>query len=150
MDENLMKAYLETDYVVFYKDSKIIIKIDQNNGFLDQLLNDNNATSCIFITAYNPQSELFSAEKNQKNQDLLIKDLSNYKFFYGEGCSVDNTWLPEKSLLVLDISIDETKKLMRKYNQKAVVIYSIFDKAKLFFSKKGSITILKYKLFVNF
>lgn len=133
MDENLLKAYLETDYVLYYKDRKIIIKIDQNNVFLDKLLTDNNAKFCIFITAYNPQSIVFSEKENKKNQLKLINDLVNYQFFYGEGHSLDSTWLPEKSLLVLDISINETKNLMKKYNQKAVVSYYLGEKAELFF-----------------
>lgn len=119
----LIKAYLATDYCFKVNGKEICINIGKTNQELDDLLEKLNANQWIFITAYNPMSEQYSDQENQKRQNNLIRDIENLKlkYFFGEGRGQDKDWSPEQSLLVIDIKNSDALALIKKYNQKAIV-----------------------------
>lgn len=121
--DQLIKAYLQTDYCFKVDDKEICINIGVKNQDLDNLLEKLNASQWIFITAYNPMSEKYSDQENQNRQNNLIEDIKNQKlkYFFGEGRGQDKNWAPEQSLLVIDIKDQDTLVLIKKYNQKAIV-----------------------------
>lgn len=132
IDESLLLAYKNTDYRL--KNTRISIKIDEINPLLDEFLIDNNAYSWIFISADNPQSQLVSEKENlQKRTELLHFCKNNhYRYWPGQGIPATDDWPIEESLLVLDLGEDEILELMRRFEQKAVVMGALGREAEVF------------------
>jgi hypothetical protein len=126
----LLQAYLETDYCV--DDVDIVIKIHQRNPLLDQLLQENNATTWAFITSDNPRSQSLSDEENTRRFNefqSLVKDMPlPYHLGYGKG---QGDWPPEKSILIIGLIRDKATEFARRFEQNAIVFGSIGERAEL-------------------
>ena len=117
-NRELKSAYAKTRYIV----EDIVIQVGKKNEKLDNLLIENNCTTYAFITAYNPLSELLTAEQNELRHKQLINyvETRGYKFVlgYGEGTK---GWPNEMSLLIIDISKEEAIACGIAFNQKAII-----------------------------
>ena len=130
----LINAYKETDFVVY--DPAIVIKVNQANSLLDELLLKNQATAWAYITAWNPYSELTDKNLNEERNDQLRKDIRPYKFFEGEGVGSDLSWEPEKSFLIIGIDRKHAIEIGKKYRQNAIVVGNIYEAAELLWIKE--------------
>ena len=115
----LIAAYKNTRYHVF--NTGITICIDENNVLLDELLRKQDAKSWAYITAYNPFSQTFTAEANDARHRLLLQSVAAFSSFEGEGKGADESWPPEKSLLILGISKEQAIAIGNEYEQNAIV-----------------------------
>ena len=130
MDNGLLSAYENTSFNVYQP--KISIRIGVINKELDNLLLTNQCETYAFVTAYNPCSALKSHEENRKLNEALFRDLiDEYQLFEGEGVGEDISWEPEKSFLVLGITLDDAKAIGVKYSQNAIVFGRIGKKPEL-------------------
>lgn len=133
MEPELINAYKNTSYNVF--DPPISIKIDTQNPELDALLERYDLTHWAYVTALNPFSELLTAEENEERHKQLNKRLNEYLYFEGEGVGTDAFWNPEKSFLILGISMKDAAKLGIYFQQNALVVGKLKDVAELLLLK---------------
>jgi hypothetical protein len=122
IEPELLEAYVNTTYEVFYNEKIIKLRITEYNFEIDKLLDKHGSKSWVFITACNPHSKKLTETENNKRQAELLTDLNGYKTFPGTGKPDDEQWDPEISVLVLDLSDEILAKLAKKYSQNAVVI----------------------------
>lgn len=116
----LIKAYKATEYRVF--SPSMTISIGKVSDELDNLLKENNEEDWAFVTSCNPFGRDCSMDENNSLYDSLLKDISKFKYFEGEGQGIDSTWAPEKSILIIGISKSESISIGNKYNQNAILI----------------------------
>jgi hypothetical protein len=125
-----LSAYENTSFNVYQP--KISIRIGVINKELDNLLLANQCETYAFVTAYNPYSALKTYEENRELNEALYRDLiDHYQLFEGEGVGEDISWEPEKSFLVLGITLDDAKAIGVKYSQNAIVFGRIGEKPEL-------------------
>jgi hypothetical protein len=117
--KELIEAYKETDFNIY--EPQITINVGKVNQELDQLLTTHNCIDWAYITAWNPYSEITDAKLNEQNNNQLRNDLIGYTVFDGEGVGSDPSWEPEKSFLILGISLDDAVLIGKKYRQNAIV-----------------------------
>jgi hypothetical protein len=129
----MIKAYTETDFIVY--EPAIVIKVGQVNSRLDELLIQYNKTSWAYITAWNPYSAPTDKNINEERNHQLRNDISQYKFFDGEGVGTDPSWESEKSFLILGIDRADAVRIGKKYRQNAIVVGEIHQKAELLWIK---------------
>lgn len=123
-NKELLEAYKNTTYRVYLEcNSFIDLFIDKLNLDIINLLNKYNSNNAIFITAYNPYSKLLNKEENELRQNELIEEIKqlDLKYFYGDGVGLDNSWEPEKSILVLNVDKETMNYLIEKFEQNAIV-----------------------------
>ena len=116
----LEQAYRNTRYLVFNTD--IEIKIEQYSPQLDILLDKHNANEWAFITSENPFSKQLTTEENVTRHQQLLEKVKEYLHFEGEGIGEDESWKPEKSLLILGISAAEAIAIGKHFEQNAIVL----------------------------
>lgn len=126
---SFIEAYQTTKYHVF--ESEIIIEIGKVSEPLNELLKKNKATNWAFITSINPYSKVLTEQENELRFNSLINDIYSYSFYDGEGVGENPEWLPEKSVLIIDITIDKAIDLGDKYEQNAIVTGKFNEPASL-------------------
>ena len=115
----LIEVYKNTRFTVFVP--SIEFKIEEVNQSIENLLNDNNSDTWAYITAFNPNSEIIPDKENNQRFQQLIKYLDEYKTYIGEGIGEDPAWVPEKSILVLGISLEEASRIGKYFGQNDIV-----------------------------
>ena len=124
VEDTTWDAYLRTVFEVDspQQDKPIKIRIDEESAELDELLRSNDAKSWVFITAWNPDSDLRSrSENDQRNQRLRAKLVANaLQVFSGRGLGEDERWEPEESFFVPGASIRFGVELGREFGQAAI------------------------------
>ena len=125
LDKKLLQAYKNTDYILM--DQNITIKIGQKNKELSYFLIDNKAYSFTFITAYNPKSKILSKEQNERANKSLEGKLKSLGFRCLSANAKDpkRLWPDEPGFIVLDLPLEENKKLAMSFKQNAVVYGNI-------------------------
>lgn len=122
LSEELIRAYLETEYRVF-SDPQISIWLGDKNPGLDDLLRRYGNSSAAFITACNPYSQLLSDEANDLLQNRLFSDLNalGVQIIEGIGMHPGGGWPGEPSYLILGITRDFAIELGKSYKQNALI-----------------------------
>ncbi len=117
-----VKAYRETNFNVFTS-APFTLKVDVASSKLPALYTLYSSTTCVFITACNPFSEVVSDEENVHLQSNFEKYLKDAKLSYviGEGKHPSGDWEGESSFLVFGLGIEESKKLGIELKQNAIV-----------------------------
>ena len=115
-------AYTETDFIV-HDEQVLILHIDEYNAELNKLYKAYNTSTCTFITAYNPYSQVLKESVNiARNQDLAAElDGKALKYLPAKGIHYSGDWPVEASYLVLGLSYEESCELGKKYEQNAIV-----------------------------
>lgn len=135
IDKELENYYKDTDYIVYPNNifqEGLTINIDLTTDLLDKYLESMNLSTWVFITAYNPYSNIQNEQLNHISQNKLINEIKDkYIYFSGEGKGRNSDWEPEKSILILGITEIQALELKSKYQQNAVVYGEIYHKAKL-------------------
>ena len=133
MDSELMDAYQHTAYTI----SGFEIRIGQRNPQLDFLLEANQKTEWIYITAWNPKNENWNIARNQKaNSELLLRlQMEDWILLSGWGIGDQRDWPPEASFLALGCSLEQGKKIAREFQQIAFLYGSKRDIPKLIYTE---------------
>lgn len=133
LDEHLQKAYKNARYEVYKP--PLSFSIGQKHPEMDKALLQlySDYQNWAFITAFNPASVSQSATFNTRNQKELLKLIrkKGYNYLEGEGGSHDDSWPPEKSILIINIAEKEALALARQFGQKAIVFGKKGGKAQL-------------------
>lgn len=121
IDQQLLNDYRMTVYQI--TEFLIAIKIGQANPALEILLEQQNASTWAFVTAWNPKSVLLSQIENETRHQALIKwvEQENYLYFNGKGMGSDKNWEPEISLFILNIPKAKAVEIGKYFNQNAMV-----------------------------
>lgn len=129
MTDNFIKSYLQTLYVVdaFMEP----IQIGRHSAEADKYCIENGFEYWAFITARNPLSVSLSISENKKRNNELLSDLVKYLVLTGRGEDPQGLWVPEESLFVAGIHKEEAIDIGIKYQQRAIVIGEVNNKAKL-------------------
>jgi hypothetical protein len=132
----LAKYYRNTEYLTFVKDVAIALRIGKSSRAMDRLLLGHGAKTAVFITAWNPRSEVASPSKNRKWNKSLFRDLQSIGkvAIFGQGRSLDHRFF-EDSFLAIDLTKQEGLKFAKKYSQNAFVFYRLKSKAQLIWAK---------------
>lgn len=131
IDQQLLKAYQETIYQVVKP--SISIEINVLNPILNAFLQENDAYSWAFITAWNPKSQLLSSKENKQKLEELVKMVkkAGYLYFPGKGIGKDQTWEPEQSLFILNITKAEAIRIGKYFDQNAIVFGDLLHLSEL-------------------
>ena len=119
----LTKHYLDTMYSVFINEEQYDIKIGKPvplgiNKLLDK------EKSAVILTAWNPRSQLLSAQENKTRNNELKSAINQYTVFraLGQGSDLsDTSWSAEESYLILGIHKEDANKLAVEHGQYAYV-----------------------------
>ena len=116
-----MDAYREADYVVF-AEPEFVLKIGEPSSRLDALLEEEGATTAVFLTAANPRSKPQSAAQNASALSALdqLVAAAGYPWRAGEGREPDGSWV-EPSRLIIGIYRENAEALGRLFGQNAIV-----------------------------
>ncbi|AEE53977.1 DUF3293 domain-containing protein [Haliscomenobacter hydrossis] len=136
IDERLLQAYLSSTYRVYQgTDECTDIFIGRKHPVLDQYLLEMGLQNWVFITAWNPRSQILSIEENITKQTRLLAEVHNtgLSYFPGEGIGTDEEWPPEQSLWVPGVSLAVAVDWGKRFEQNAVVWGELGGKAELVF-----------------
>jgi hypothetical protein len=121
MNDDLIKAYNATDYVVD-DDPPLVLNIGARNDGVRILFASFNVESAAFITAWNPAGKQLDLDKNIDRQLQLLAMIEQMRlnYFPGRGEHPDGEW-SEDSYLVLGITQDKALQLAIHFDQNAFV-----------------------------
>lgn len=131
ISDELIAAYCQTNYSVSAAD-EFIIRIGQISEQAKKLLGDDSTRGAVFITAWNPFSQIQSdAENASANQALKTELLQmNLHVIDGYGSSLDANWR-EDSFFAYPVSKSTATALCCRYQQNAVVFVDSNGRAEL-------------------
>ena len=130
MDENFKNS--------LYDVTPIQIRVGQENPVLNFLLQCNQKTEWIYITAWNPNGEQASNGQNKRQNGELLEELQkrDWVILPGFGIGDARDWPPEASFLVLGCSKEEGRLLAKRFEQKAFLYGSERDKPSLVYMER--------------
>lgn len=119
---DLIASYKTADYQVIVNTDVITLHIDQYSASLHQLLIKSDHQCAVFITAFNPLSQVQSSQINLTHNAQLRKALTQYTNLVFEGISTDplKLWPAEQSFLALGIDLKTAKTLGKQLDQNAI------------------------------
>ncbi len=139
--EELLEAYLATEYRVFAPDGIIVLKARGLSAELARLQASFDVNNSAFITAYNPYSQPTDDTVNQHYQEHLIAAVnSRWQYLPGEGVDPSGKWPVEPSLLILGIRLIAALELGRKFHQHAIIFADVRGRTDLLFCQVASIS----------
>ena len=111
-------AYLATDYKVNAAEP-FVLNVGQPSTELAEWFKTNNEDQAAYITAWNPFGEKISDDENHVAEQKLITEIESRDLSYlkGESSDPSGLWPSEPSLLVLGISLESAKVLVKRYRQ---------------------------------
>ncbi len=119
MNPELIDAFKIARYEVL--DPGIEFKVGEVSEDLDRLLEKYKRRSWAFITPFNPNSQVISERENESRFVSLKKEVEKYVVFEGQGGGQADEWPLEKSLLILGISLQNSKRIGKRFGQDAIV-----------------------------
>jgi hypothetical protein len=123
---DLIEAYRNTHYKT---EVGITLLIDTKSPKLDELLRNSGLESAVFITAWNPFSEMYTDEGNsdlnKSLRDNLLGLTLDQHILNGFGADPSGKWPGEQSFLALGITKEAGTQLALKYRQNAFVYHKI-------------------------
>jgi len=122
LPSTLLDAYKATDFVV--GDPEITLRVGEASAEMDAELRAQGTSRAIVVTAWNPFSEDTAPEANELRQQMLLHELQSDGLGVrdAEGRNPAGTWPPEPSLLVMATDPTLEDRLLRDYEQHAIVI----------------------------
>jgi len=118
----LLDAYKATDFPIV--DPAITLRVGQPSAQMDAELCAKSATRASVVTAYNPFSEDTDPRANDLRQQMLRSALQSagLDVRVAEGRDPSGIWPPEPSLLVMGTDPTLEVRLLRDYEQHAIVV----------------------------
>lgn len=122
IDALTIQAYRETEYRV-YGDTPACLRVDSQCPELAAIHQAYQTDCSLFITAFNPFSEIFDEAVNVARQLDLANELKQRSLIFidGIGQHSSNQWPGEPSFLVLGLKLEAAKTLGVKYGQNAII-----------------------------
>ena len=118
----LIAAYRGTNYCTGRGASEFSLNIGAFSEHLSHLYAKTCSNSAVFITAYNPFSQIQPKMLNESAHKALLTDLSGRSSYLIEGMGHDtNSYWNEASVLALSISLQLSSQIGTKYDQNAIV-----------------------------
>lgn len=119
----LVANYFRAIYQVGIGFDAFALHIDQYSEPMLQLMLARNVSNAAIITAYNPLSQMRSAEKNQTAHAKLMETLKRRSMPLIESINIDSSgvWPDERSICVLGIDLGTIRSIGRQFEQNAVV-----------------------------
>jgi 5'-3' exonuclease len=95
------------------------LKVGRPSAELAEWFQTNNENQAAYITAWNPFGKKISDNENYIAEHKLITEIESRDLFYlrGESSDPSGSWPGEPSLLVLGISLESAKALVKRYHQ---------------------------------
>jgi len=120
--QDKISAYLETHYYVRAPEP-ITMCIGVANEALAAAMRRHEASTCAFVTAYNPFGEAIDDGENRSRHAAMLEDLSRIgcAFYEGAGGHPGNGWPDEQSCLCFGLSFEQACELGTKWGQDAIV-----------------------------
>jgi len=127
----LDEAYRTAEYYI-EDDPPIRFEIDQPHQGLALLLMSFDVEQAVWITAYNPGSQLQSGDDNLTNQMQLLERIEAMRlnYFVGHSCDKAGEWF-EPGYLVLGMDEEIGVDLGRDFGQYAVVAIGLSGEPRL-------------------
>ena len=129
---NLIAAYNDTHYTTA---SGIILLIGKSNAELDTFMRSNGFKEAIYITAWNPFSQVLAVTENASRNQELLKDVAKealpFHIEKGIGKDPSGNWQGEESFLLVGFGKEFGHQLALKYEQNAFVYYPLNGVAEL-------------------
>jgi hypothetical protein len=126
----LLEAYQGTSFMAIVNGQVLSVRLDKRCADLERVIREHGAQSGVFITAYNPRSELQSDSKNQTANLELERILRQRSLHFFAHVGRNGPW-SEQGFFVLDLEPDAALALTENFGQFAVVILRPGDVAKL-------------------
>lgn len=120
---SLIEAYLATNYRAEIPGGFYDLRIGDEAIELDTLFDWVGKSTAVFITAHNPMGRKFSDQENARRHAALWADVLDLRlpYFLGEGIGEDQTWAPERSILLFGLTLEQAIHLGRHHEQNAIV-----------------------------
>ena len=120
---NLIAAYRAAVYEVDVDGKALAFHVDQPNPALDDVIAKHGAVSGLFITAYNPRSQVQPEEKNASAHGALIAAVrdAGKRYLLARGRDGDDDGPTEAGLFVFGMSREDGLALARRFDQYAIV-----------------------------
>ena len=133
ISEQLWLAYQATSFEADLPTGLVRIRVGRPCPGVDEQLKEVGLQDWAFITAFNPASVPQSEPENQQRHVELQRVVASLGLLAFEGAGVpDNSnWKPERSLLILGITLEDAVALGRQFGQNAIVTGSIGKSAEL-------------------
>jgi hypothetical protein len=123
ISEQLLAAWMATEYRIFIGAETLVMRIDHRNADLGGLLDAAGVESAAFVTAWNPRSTVVSDEANGRAQEALIGKLETAGLGWWPGAGIDPaSGHAEDSFLILGIGAEEAEALAGAFGQDAIVL----------------------------
>lgn len=119
----LVNAYETAEYHV-ETEPPIVLRVNEPNAALVELLATRSVSSCAFITACNPFGQLLPTEENLRRNMALQCDLQSHApaLLPARGVAPDGCWPDEPGFLVLGCSQEVLEAIGRRHRQNALVV----------------------------
>jgi hypothetical protein len=123
LSPQLLAAYQATEYWVGASPEPFCLRVSQHSAALERLLGDSGCRSAAFMSAHNPFSEPRPAHANAIAHERLKRTLERQSMRLIEGVGRDSggSWTEEKSVLALEISLPNARKVGAAFLQNAIV-----------------------------
>ena len=122
ISQELIAAYIGANYCSGQGDSEFCLNIGVCSEQLSQMYAKTRSNSAVFITDYNPYSQIQPKELNEAAHKSLLTDLAGSSTYWVEGMGHDtNSDWREASVLALGISLELGSQFGIKYGQNAIV-----------------------------
>ena len=117
-----LDAYVNADYWVGGS-TPFTLKIDCFSPQLQFFLQHHQSHCAALITAFNPYSQMLTPQQNACADRRLLAELSRRQLTYIEGVSSDpqQQWSHEKSYLILNLALNQSKRLAQQFQQNGLV-----------------------------
>ncbi len=127
ISQALIEAYHATRYRVALPDGDIWFRPHEKTPELNEFTLRCQAKSWVFMTAYNPYSQLLPSAENEKRQRLLrdVLAMLGYDFYPAEGVGDTSQWPPEPSLFIVGLPAQKAIALGRVFEQHAVILCNV-------------------------
>jgi len=135
--KTLERAYLNTQYFVFFSGGTYVVKISEPLvKEVSALLEKTRTRSGVILTAWNPRSNKTSAIENKEQNNALSRRLIKNNFIYYDalGKGQDSSWPAEESFFIVDISKEKAESLALEYKQNAYIWLQPSKPAELIFT----------------
>lgn len=123
LPSGLVEAYLSTSYEAEMPKGLCVLNVGSPSQKLLEVYADCENKSAAFITAQNPLGCILTAEENRLRANALLADSKDLgcSFFDGEGKGADDSWDPERSVLLLGLTFEQAVHLGRHHQQNAII-----------------------------
>lgn len=136
-DPKTLSGYQQTSYVALDGKRTVVARIMADGADVDALLERRGAAELVFVTAWNPKSQLTSATANDAAHARLIDILEDEDLDYlpAELRPAGKDWPVEKGVAIFDLAPFDALQLAEMLGQYAIVWQGQGQPAQLLFTR---------------